>query len=403
MAEFVCKVADARGRVFEQVETADTESELRQRLLGQGFFVHSVRARGWASLTRALPQQRRRRISSGDFVLFNQQFLTLFRAGLPILRSLELLAERAARPRLRRILDQVRERVRGGMALSEALREQAVFPEVYVTSVLAGERSGNLGGVLEQYLAYQKVTGGVRRRLLTALVYPSLLLVVSAGVLSGAVLYIIPKFDALYREMNVELPALTRGVVTFALHIRASLLVAVLVAAGLGIGLVLFGRREAGARVLDRLRMDLPIIGEVFLKFRLTQFARTLSTLLAGGIPLVPSLETAGGAMESPVLRHALKIATQRVREGQALHAALGQTGVMPSLVTEMIEVGEATGALPHMLDSVAEFYEEDLNARLATLLALVEPLLLIGVAGTVLVILVALYLPIFSAGTLAR
>jgi type IV pilus assembly protein PilC len=314
-----------------------------------------------------------------------------------------LLAERSARPGLRAVLTDIRERVRGGASLSEGFRAQGLFPEVYISSLLAGERSGNLAGVLEQYIAYQRVTGTVRRRLLTALVYPALLVVVAAGVLSYVTLFVIPRFAELYSEMNVSLPALTVAVVTVALNIRASLLVLLLVVAVAAVVLVLVGRTGGGAQILDRAWMKIPLIGDIILKFRLAQFTRTLSTLLAGGIPLVPSLEVSAGAMGSPVLRSSIATAAVGVSEGQSLHAALARTGIVPDLVTEMIEVGESTGALPHMLNSVAEFYDEDLNTRLTTLLALVEPMLLVVMGGIILVILVALYLPIFSIGTVVR
>ena len=402
MGEFVCKVVDAHGQVSVQVEKAGSEAELRQRLAEKGLFIYSVRSRALPAFAWRWPA-RRRRLSANDFLLFNQQFVTLIRAGLPILRALDLLAERTGRPGLRAVLDHIRQGVRGGASLSEAFQTQGVFPAVYTTSLLAGERSGNLAGVLEYYIGYQKVSGTVRRRLLAALVYPALLVLVAAGVLTFVIAYVIPRFAELYAEMNASLPALTVAVVSFALEVRASLLLLALLATVVLGAAFVATRTAAGAQALDRARMKVPLVGGILLKFRLAQFSRTLSTLLAGGIPLVPSLEVSAGAMESPVLREAIGTAAQRVREGQSLHGALAGTGVVPGLVTEMIEVGETTGALPAMLNSVAEFYEEELNAHLTALLALVEPLLLLAVAATVLVILIALYLPIFSVGTLVR
>lgn len=401
MGEFVCKVADARGQVSVQVESAESEAEVRRRLTQKGLLIYSVQANAVSGISWRWAA--RRRLPSNDFLLFNQQFVTLIRAGLPILRGLELLAERAARPALRALLTAVRERVHGGASLSEAFEAQGVFPAVYTASLLAGERSGNLAGVLDYYVSYLKVTSSVRRRLLTALVYPALLVLVSAVVLSFVIIYVIPQFARLYTEMNAVLPALTVMVVAFALQVKDSVLLVALLAGALVTAGLLAARTEAGARALDQMRMKLPVVGGILLRFRLAQFCRTLSTLLAGGIPVVASLEVAGGAMESPVLRRAVASATRQVREGQSLHAALAATGVVPGLLTEMVEVGESTGALPQMLNSVAEFYEEELSAQLAALLALVEPLLLLVVAGTVLVILIALYLPIFSMGTLVR
>lgn len=329
--------------------------------------------------------------------------MTLARAGLPILQALDLLAKRAARPSLRDILDDVRERVRGGAALSDAFRATGLFSEVYTSALLAGERSGNLVGVLEQYIAYSKITSAVRRRIVTALVYPALLVVVAAGILSYITLYVIPRFAQLYDEMNVALPTFTVAVVSFATHLRGWILLLVIAAVAGTAALVVARRTDTGAQAIDRAQLRLPIVGAVLMKFRLAQFCRTLATLLTGGIPLVTSLQVSAGALSGAVLRNNVETAAERVSEGESLHAALAAGGVIPPLVTEMVEVGESTGALPQMLGSVAEFYEEELDTELATLMALIEPLLLVFMGGVVLTILVALYLPIFSIGAAAR
>lgn len=406
MPEFTCKVTDDRGQTQVLIEQADSEAELRQRLTERGLFAYSIQPRsalpsvslGWKN-----GRPRRRRLSGDDFRLFNQQFVTLIRAGLPIMQALEILSQRAARPALRTILSDIRQRVRGGASLSDAFAAQEVFPQVYTTALLAGERSGNLPVVLDQYISYQKITGSLRRRLLTTLVYPTLLVIVASGVLSYVIVYVVPKFAELYGEMQQSLPAMTVLVLSLSLNVRNWILVLLVVAVAAAIAAGFASRTPGGAQFLDRLRMGLPVAGDILLKFRLTQFCRTLSTLLSSGIPLVSSLEVAGGAMGSPVLRHAMSTAAQGVREGKTLHKALDETGIVPGLVTEMVEVGESTGALPAMLNSVSEFYEDELDARLARLIALVEPLLLLVVGGVVLVILIALYLPVFSLGQLAR
>ena len=404
MAEFLCKVTDDRGQISVLTEKAESEGELRQRLTERGLYPLSIRRRSALPVvTPRFLNGRRRRLAPDEFLLFNQQFVTLVRAGLPIMQALELLAERAARPGLRAILGDIRQRVRGGASLSDAFGAQEIFPEVYTTALLAGERSGNLPSVLEQYIAYQRITGSLRRRLLTTLVYPTLLVVVAAGVLSYVILYVVPRFAELYGEMQSQLPALTVAVLSLAQNLRSWALVFLAVAVAAVIGMGVSSRTPGGAQLIDRVRMALPIAGDIVLKFRLTQFCRTLGTLLSSGIPLVASLEVAGGAMGSPVLRQAIGSAAQGVREGKSLHQALEETHLVPGLVTEMVEVGESTGALPAMLNSVSEFYEEELDARLARLIALVEPLLLLVVGGVVLVILIALYLPVFSLGSLVH
>ncbi|MCL6481580.1 MAG: type II secretion system F family protein [Firmicutes bacterium] len=396
MAEFVCKVADAAGRVFEQVEAAANEVEARQKLAERGLYVYAVKPRT-GLLAAAVPKPRARTVRSTEFLIFNQQFNTLIKAGLPILRALDLLAERAAAPRLRPILDEVRERVRGGALLSEALAEQEIFPRVYVTSVLAGEKSGNLPGVLDQYISYQRMTTSFRRRLLAALVYPAILVVVSACILTFVTIFVIPRFAGLFAELHLELPAVTQVVIALALEFRPFVLAGFLLLAAAGFAGVLWTRTEAGGRALDRFILRLPVVGDTWLKFQTAQFARTLATLLTGGTPLVQALQTSAGAASSRLLQQMILQATGRVREGKSLHDSLRETGLMPPLALEMIEVGEATGALAPMLTSVAEFYEEEVNLRLATMVSVVEPAILVGTALVVGFILVSLYLPIFT------
>ncbi len=403
MGEYVCKVGDARGQIFEQVERAESEAELRARLTSQGLLVYSVRPQFDLRAFRLERPARKPRLRADDFLIFNQQFVTLIRAGLPILRALDLLAARAARPRLRSVLDEVRERVRAGADLSSAFQATGLFPEVYTASVLAGERSGNLTGVLDQYIAYQKVTGSVRRRLLTVLVYPALLVTFSSGVLAFVITYVIPRFAELYRELGRDLPFLTQLVINFALNVRGSVTVLLMVAVAGVAGFWLTTRSTGGQRLLDRVKLGIPIVGDIWLKFRISQFARTLSTLLAGGIPLVPALETARGAVGSLLLHDVVARAADRVREGHPLHVSLQEGGLIPELLLEMVEVGESTGALSQMLASTAEFYEEDLNTRLSALMALVEPLVLVFMGLLIAFILVALYLPVFSLGTMVR
>ncbi len=402
MAEFVCKVADPTGRVFSQVEAAQTVVEARQKLADRGLYVYSVRPR--AGLLDQLFRRRRDRIVGGtDFLIFNQQFNTLIKAGLPILRALDLLAERAASPRLRPMLGDVRERVREGAMLSEALGQQGLFPKVYTTAVLAGEKSGNLTGVLDYYIAYQRVTTGFRNRLKVALVYPSILVVAVTLILSFLVTYVIPEFARLYAELNVPLPALSQAMLAVALPLRSHILIVLPVVVVVALAVIFWSRSERGGLVLERFRPRVPVMGDIWLKAQIAQFVRTLSTLLAGGTPLVGALSTAAESVGSRLLSRGISQAAESVRQGQSLHASLAATRLMPGLALEMIEVGEASGALPAMLTSVAEFYEEEVNLRLARVLAIVEPAILVLMALVVAVILISLYLPIFSLSVGAK
>jgi type IV pilus assembly protein PilC len=396
MGEFVCRVADANGRVFSHVEAAASLTEARQKMVDRGLYVYSVESR--SGLLSGLFQRRNdRQIGGTDFLILNQQFNTLVKAGLPILRALDLLADRAASQKLRPVLSQLRDRVREGKSLSEAVAEAGVFSKVYSTAILAGEKSGNLSGVLDYYIAYQRVSTGVKKKIVATLVYPTILVAVSILILTYIVTFVIPKFAMLYRDLNVDLPAPTQLLLAVTVDYRYYVLggVAALFLAALGV--YLWSRTEGGGSVIDRLRFRLPVIGDTLLKFQVAQFSRTLSTLLAGGTPLVAGLQTASDALASKLVRGTVMQATQRVREGESLHSALASTHVMPDLALDMIEVGESSGALAPMLTSVAEFYEEEVSLRLSMLVSIIEPVLLIFMGLFVASILISLYLPVFS------
>jgi type IV pilus assembly protein PilC len=396
MGQFLCRVADAEGRVFSHVEPASSLEEARQKLVDRGLYVYSVESRG-GRLADLVRQKSGRQIGGSDFLILNQQFNTLIKAGLPILKSLDLLASRATSPKLRPVISQIRDRVREGKSLSEAVAEAGVFSKVYSTAILAGEKSGNLPGVLDYYIAYQRVSTGVRKKILATLVYPCLLIGVAIIIVTYLVTGVIPKFALLYRDLNVELPAPTRLLIALTVDYRFVVLGIVALMAATVVGVFLWSRREEGGTAFDRFKFRLPVIGDTLLKFQVAQFSRTLSTLLTGGTPLVAGLQTASDAITSKLLRSTVNQATQLVREGESMHTALSSKGVMPELALDMIEVGESSGALAPMLNSVAEFYEEEVNLRLSALVSLIEPILLIFMGLLVAFILISLYLPIFS------
>jgi type IV pilus assembly protein PilC len=396
MGEFVCRVADASGRVFSQVEAAGTLEEAKQQLANRGLYVYSVEARN-SLVSGVFNRSRRRQVSGSDFLILNQQFNTLIKAGLPILKSLDLLSTRATSPKLRPVVAQIRDRVREGKSLSEAVEESGVFSKVYSTAILAGEKSGNLSGVLEYYIAYQKVSTGVRKKIAATLVYPILLITVATIIVTYLVTVVIPKFALLYKDLGSELPGPTKLLISITVDYRYYLL-AFVAAVLVGIFLLyMWSRSEEGGAAFDRLKFRIPIIGDTMLKFQVAQFSRTLATLLTGGTPLVSALATASDAITSKLVRNTVAESTQMVREGESLHAALGSKGVMPDLALDMIEVGESSGALAPMLTSVAEFYEDEVNLRLTAMVALIEPTILVFMGLLVAFILISLYLPIFS------
>lgn len=398
MPEFMVKLADERGHVTEQVENGHTEAEVRERLSQRGLYIQSVRSRGlFAGINVGF--SGRRRIKLQEFVVFNQQFYTLIHAGLPILTGLKLLLQRQRNPYFRSLLEDVRQRVQGGEPLSVAFTAQKVFPRIYTTTLLAGEKSGNLEEVLARYISYQRIALSFRKKLIASLIYPSLLVVAVTTMLIYLITFVVPKFGELYGQLDAQLPAMT----VFMLNIGQMAQKYFWAFALAIILLVLFVARwrktPSGAERLDRFRLKLPYLGQVWLKYQIAMFSRTLATLLAGGLPLVTCLETAGGSMESRLIANAVAETMDRVREGQPLAASLENTKIFPDMAVEMIEVGESTGALRPMLNSVAEFFEEDVQTTLAAAMSLIEPIILIGMAIIVGAVLISLYMPIFSLG----
>ena len=401
MAEWTLKYADARGEMHQQVAQADSERELRERYTDQGFLVYSIRPR--EGLAQGL-RPRGKKLSIEKFLIFNQQFVTLIRAGLPILKSLDLLAERLTDPKLSAHIQGVREEVKGGALLSDAFARQNVFPPIYVTTVLAGERSGSLPEVLERFITYQKLSLSVRRKLMVSLMYPTVLIFLVICLILFLVTYVVPNFAELYRSMQAKLPTPTLILIAVGTTAKNYVIAAFVVLVIAIIAFRAWAKTPAGSERVDRALMKVPLAGEVWLKFQVAQFARVLGTLLVGGIPLLPALHTAGDSLGTAVLRKVLEQAEKLVREGQSLSQSLRSTKVFPSLSLDMIEVGESTGALPAMLTSVAEFYEEDVSTRVTALLGLIEPAIMIFMGIFVAFILISLYLPIFSlADTIQR
>jgi type IV pilus assembly protein PilC len=291
----------------------------------------------------------------------------------------------------------VRDEVRNGAHLSEAFGNQGVFPPIYVSSIIAGEKSGSLAEVLDRYIAYQKLSLSVRRKLVLSLIYPSLLLVLVFGLIVFLITFVVPNFAELYQSMQAQLPRITQILIAVGTAARTHVLAALAVVAAAIAAFRLWSRRQTAQVRLDALKRRLPVLGDVWIEYQVAQFSRVLSTLLTGGIPLVQSLETAAQSMGSRLLRTALEKAQKLVREGQTLSSALTAAQVFPGLAVDMVEVGESTGALPTMLSSVAELYDEDVNTRLTAALSLIEPLIMVFMGIFVAFVLVALYLPIFS------
>lgn len=395
--EFRCRVATAAGEIAEGVYVADSEARLRHELEEKGLYLLSLKRKGALPMGgMALPT--RRRIPTREFLVFNQELATLLKAGMPLVQSLNLLRQRITNAVFRSVLDDVHERVRAGTSLSDAFAAHGdLFPGIYTASLFAGEKSGGLEQVLRRYVTYVKVIGEVRRKTISALVYPAILTVLSFAVVTLIVVKVVPSFAAFYESFDKELPLSTRLIVGVS-HTLTSYAAVILIAVASAVVAFAFWVRQAGQRArLDRALLLLPWAGPTARKFATSQLARTLATLLTGGIPLVNAIEIGSRAMSNRHLTAEIQEVAQRVREGESFAKAMDARGAFPDVAIKMIEVGEQTGALQDMLNSLADFYDEEIDTNLSRFVTLIEPVLLVVMGLVIAGLLLALYMPVFN------
>jgi type IV pilus assembly protein PilC len=402
MAEFICRLGTPAGEVVTRMIEAAGVQEARARLEAEGFRVFSVtppKAAGLAAVTRGGKGGISARVKPGDFLLFNQQLSALLRAGIPILQAVMMLRRRATSSRLRAVLGDVEEKIRGGMALSTAFAAQGpIFPRIYTASVLAGERSGALDSVLARYVDYMRRGVEIRRKIRGALAYPIFLLLASFGMVVFLTAYVVPKMSTLFEGFNRELPAITSLVVGLSNFVAGNLFwLAPAVLVG-GVALFLWARTPGGGLTLDRLLLKLPIVSALVKQLAIAQVTRSLATLLAGGITLVESWEIAAESVTNRELRAKSSATLPMVQEGRSFTESLEAAGWIPPLALDMIGVGERSGSLREMLEEVAEFYDRESEVRLEQLTTVLEPAILLVMGGVVITILLAIYLPIIQS-----
>ena len=398
--EFRCRLGTPGGEIIEGVYIADSEARLRREFEEKGLYVLAIQQAGRRALAGfhlpAMP--RRRKVSSREFLVFNQELATLLKAGMPLVQSLDILRQRIASPVFKGVLDDVFERVRAGSALSEAFEaHQGMFPGVYTASLLAGEKSGNLEQVLRRYVAYVKVISSVRRKTISALVYPAILVALSLVVVTIIVVKVVPEFGNFYNQFGKELPLSTRFIVAVSKFVTSYF---VLILAAIALAVFSFWgwlKQPGQKRRLDRLLLRIPMIGPIAQKFSTSQGARTLATLLGGGIPLVNALEVTSRSLANQHMAAQLNHAAQQVREGRSLAGTLQESGSFSDVAIKMVEVGESTGALQEMLNSLADFYDEEIDTNLSRFVTVIEPLLLVIMGIVIAGLLLSLYLPLFS------
>ncbi len=401
MPEFILRVGTPDGEIVERQVRAASLRAAQEEMVRLGLHVFEVK-RGSLELRDFLPRLGKA-VSTERFLLFNQELLALVRAGLPIVQSFDILLERQKEKRFREILSEIREKITSGVALSDAFAAYGnLFPPIYSTSLRAGERSGDLEGVLKRFLRYQKMIVALRKKVVGALVYPTILVLLSGGMIFIMITFVIPKFADFFAGFGAELPWFTALLINFASTLRDNVLVTIL---GTAAAIFLLNRwvKTAGRLFWDRLKLRLPLVGGVLHRFAIMQFTQSLGTLLSGGTPMVPAIEIASQSVTNQAVATKINGIVQNVREGETLWRSLDATGVVSDLAVEMIKVGESTGALTEMLANVSEFYDEEIEARLSRMVAAIEPIILVFMGGVIAVLLYAFYLPLFRLSTVGQ
>lgn len=392
--EFVCKVGTPGGDILERSFTAPDEPSLRSELERQGYYLFSIKH----GLAAGQWQLGRERVKDDVLLLFAQELAALLKAGLPLVQALDIMLERQRDALFKRSLTAVRDKVRGGTSLSDAfLAEGERYPTIFSASLVAGERSGSLESVLRRFVQYMRLTQGVRKKAISASIYPAAVIVFMIGLVTVMVLKVIPAFKEFYEGFGSELPVVTRALLTGS-HWAGLVAPWVLL---LGAPLVVLGliwyRRESSRVIVDRWLMQLPLLGPLMRMYATSQLSRTLATLLSGGLPLLNAMDVAASSVGNKAMGAAIRQAAPQVREGRSLTVALESTGLMDPVALEMVKVGEQTGALSEMLNAISDFFDEDLDTRVARLLTLIEPVMLAMIAVVVATMLMAFYLPLFQ------
>ena len=399
--QFICRIGTPDGRVLEEIFSASDETALRSDLGKRGYHLFEVKRQGLApkmGVPTLLRGGRRGRIPVQEFLVFNQELAALLRAGLPLLQAIDLMLERMHPGTFRSVLTEVRDKVKSGTDLSEAFAEYGdLFPRLYPSSLKAGEKSGDLELVIRRFIRYMKLVLDARRRVFSALTYPVVLVVLSMVMIAVMTIYVVPRFMGFFTELDAELPMITQivlGISTFMSQNWVLMLIGLIVAA---VALRSWGRTEPGRLAIDRMKLRIPFLGSVLHRFALAEFCRSLATLLSGGIPLVPSFEIGIASVGNAYVRSKIAPTIQMVREGKPFYAALETSEIFTDMSIDMIKVGEATGSLDEMLNSVSDFLDEQIETRMQRLLSLIEPIMLVFMGLIIAILLISIYLPMYS------
>lgn len=397
MPKYIVSLGTEDGRLMEREYDSPDEKSLRDGLSRDGYYIFKVKREG--SLLLSLKGSFAvKGISTKELISFNQELLALTKAGLPKIRSLDTIIERTGEKRFLDVLKDVRESVRGGASLSDAFEKfPQVFPQLYVATIRAGEKSGDIVFSIKRYIEYLKKMEGVRKKIVSASIYPAILVFVAVGVILFLLTYVVPTFSRIYLEAGANLPYPTRILISVTTFLKDYFILFLFILVAFIVSVSLYARTEEGRRRLDLIKLNIPFAGGILTGFAISKFARTLSTVLGGGIPLVESLGMVAGVLDNKVLEEKAHNAIRRVEEGSSLTDAVEAEGLMPPLAVKMLGVGEGSGSLGEMLLDIADFYEEEVDSRLSALTTMIEPALMLIMGVMVAAIVVAMYLPVFK------
>jgi type IV pilus assembly protein PilC len=396
MALYKCKLGVPDGSIIvKEIESPGIEV-LRQNLEDQGFFVFEISKKSFQFFGESASS--RKRVDNKTLLTFNQELLVLIKAGLPIIQALDAILEKGEKNRFYELLANLREEIKGGASLSEALEMYpGAFPHLYVASIRAGERTGDLPQTIRRFVQFVKRAEGFKKKVLSALFYPSFLIVAVSLAVTLLLVYVVPTFSQIYSESGAQLPLPTLMLINFTSVLRMifPLLIVALVASVYGVRH--YGRTPSGRHRLDLIKLRIPFVGKLVEKYSITSFTRTLGTVLASGIPVVESLKMTVGTLNNRVLERRLLEATRKVEEGMNLSVALESVHIMPMIALRMIAVGETTGALEEMLVDISEYFEDEIDQQLHLLTTAIEPVIMIVMGAVIGGIIVTMYLPIFK------
>jgi type IV pilus assembly protein PilC len=391
--EYVCKVGMPSGEIVEQTFTASDEAALRADLEQRGLYIFSVRTEGAREI-----RIFRKQVPTAKLLAFCQELAALLKAGLPLLQSLEIMLERQRDPVFKGSLITVRDKIKTGVSLSDAFKAEGdLYPSIFSSTLVAGERSGNLEAVVRRFEQYLRLTQNLRKKAIAAAVYPCVLLILMVGLIVILVVFVMPQFKSFFSDLGGELPLPTRILMGISDFASSNLLVLTACVVGAVVAFVTWYRRDSSKLLVDSLLLKIPGIGPMMRMYSTSQLARTLSTLLSGGLPLLSALGVAANSVGNRAVAKSVADSTVHIREGRSLTVALEATNMVDGMAVEMVKVGEQTGALADMLNTLSEFYDQELETRIATVMGLFEPILLVVMATIVAGMLIAFYLPLFT------